>query len=409
MDLSLIGSGSYANVWASETHAYKVPSTEDFYDELTVSGILIEGLFLRCSYGIPISGLCHNNHGLTGFRMMKAAGTLRNIYKSFDKTFVHTQLPAWCSELAYQLDAMHFMKWVHGDLKSANILVSPNGKAFLCDFGLSMPEDHTCMAHNLGTMEYRAPELLARGYDSVAAHKSHDIWALGMSVLEVLQNDLPTSGCLYPNVVLQRLQKVVPEDDKDRQALFQASFGTTMGLALAAALDWNPLRRSMDGLKRLARPQETDHHVFFQDCLKIGKRQRLQMDVLDLYDIPTDVWPAVKISQRESCESACRDFGKWALLPTADVDRLGKDAIRLVAVFLQHAFCVDQPLLQSVLAAHIVMHSRKVSISCTVAYKMACCSCAAVYEASLRRALVPALQDPRWCSAMCTLVPMMQT
>ncbi len=68
-----------------------------------------------------------------------------------------------------------------------NILISDTGEALLSDFGLSfvtgcfdpsLQEDRT-----VGTLRYMAPELLVEGRG--AASMKTDIWALGMTILEV--------------------------------------------------------------------------------------------------------------------------------------------------------------------------------------------------------------------------------
>lgn len=67
------------------------------------------------------------------------------------------------------------------------MLISDTGEALLSDFGLSfvtgkydpsLDEDQT-----VGTLRYMAPELMVEG--RCAASTKSDIWALGMTVLEV--------------------------------------------------------------------------------------------------------------------------------------------------------------------------------------------------------------------------------
>ncbi|KAJ5711328.1 hypothetical protein N7488_005484 [Penicillium malachiteum] len=88
------------------------------------------------------------------------------------------------SALAY----IHKIGIIHRDIKPSNILMdSPDGPAYLADFGISWKEgDPGCERSNekitdVGTTCYRAPEILFgyRGYDTTL-----DLWAAGCVVAE---------------------------------------------------------------------------------------------------------------------------------------------------------------------------------------------------------------------------------
>ncbi|KAJ7852007.1 kinase-like domain-containing protein [Mycena leptocephala] len=71
-------------------------------------------------------------------------------------------------DVAMGLEYLHKERVVHGDLKAANILVSPSGRACITDFGLSSIVDELSLkmmfsSHSgrAGTLRYQAPELLS--------------------------------------------------------------------------------------------------------------------------------------------------------------------------------------------------------------------------------------------------------
>ncbi|KAF5350084.1 hypothetical protein D9756_009116 [Leucocoprinus leucothites] len=81
------------------------------------------------------------------------------------------------------LEYLHKKDVVHGDLKPANILISDEGVALLCDFGRSLLTTHRGFTTRpSGTARYQAPELFNEG---VKHTKSSDIYGLGMTCSEI--------------------------------------------------------------------------------------------------------------------------------------------------------------------------------------------------------------------------------
>ncbi|KAJ7184990.1 kinase-like domain-containing protein, partial [Mycena filopes] len=106
-----------------------------------------------------------------------------------------TRLPL-ILDVSLGLQYLHGENIVHGDLKAINILVTPSGRACICDFGLSSIVNeitsrlHTTVMGRGGTARYCAPELL----DPEVVNKQHfgsDVYAFACTSYEVLTGNAP--------------------------------------------------------------------------------------------------------------------------------------------------------------------------------------------------------------------------
>lgn len=77
---------------------------------------------------------------------------------------------------------LHGRGVVHGDLKPANVMVSPDGGLKLIDFGLGDTADYALLKGAGGTRGYSAPEQFEPGYEP---SPSADIYALGRMLAEL--------------------------------------------------------------------------------------------------------------------------------------------------------------------------------------------------------------------------------
>jgi tRNA A-37 threonylcarbamoyl transferase component Bud32 len=97
------------------------------------------------------------------------------------------------AQAARALHAAHERGVIHRDVKPANLMVTPDGRVKVTDFGIARPDDHeplTATGQVMGTAHYLAPEL-ARGRAATAAS---DIYALGVVAYECLAGRRPFEG-----------------------------------------------------------------------------------------------------------------------------------------------------------------------------------------------------------------------
>ncbi len=97
-------------------------------------------------------------------------------------------------EILSGLEAAHAIGIIHRDLKPQNVMVTPEGRAVIMDFGiareLSSDEITTATSEVIGTPAYMAPErMLGNAVDQRA-----DIYSLGVILFELATRRRPFSG-----------------------------------------------------------------------------------------------------------------------------------------------------------------------------------------------------------------------
>ena len=91
---------------------------------------------------------------------------------------------------------------IHGDLKSSNIMVGPDGRIKILDFGLAVRRDGGIAGEEIdtthrspasgaaGTVPYMAPEIIRGRQPTVQS----DVWALGVLLFEMVAGRRPFAG-----------------------------------------------------------------------------------------------------------------------------------------------------------------------------------------------------------------------
>eukprot|EP01117_Protostelium_nocturnum_P013910 TRINITY_DN5237_c0_g1_i1.p1 TRINITY_DN5237_c0_g1~~TRINITY_DN5237_c0_g1_i1.p1 ORF type:complete len:403 (+),score=121.69 TRINITY_DN5237_c0_g1_i1:129-1337(+) len=103
------------------------------------------------------------------------------------------------------LEYLHSQNIVHRDLKCANILVTDEGIVKIADFGISRRLEESLKAKTMtGSPYWMAPEILEGSYD-----KQVDIWSLGITAIEMLENK-PPNWHVKPFQLMLRMPKDPP-------------------------------------------------------------------------------------------------------------------------------------------------------------------------------------------------------
>jgi predicted Ser/Thr protein kinase len=107
------------------------------------------------------------------------------------------QVVAWAKQLLDALSYCHQHGVIHRDIKPQNIIITPEGRALLVDFGLVKlwdPQDpHTrTVMRGAGTPEYAPPEQ----YDIGLGHTDHrsDVYSLGATLYQAITGQAPPTA-----------------------------------------------------------------------------------------------------------------------------------------------------------------------------------------------------------------------
>ncbi|KAI6110503.1 kinase-like domain-containing protein [Pisolithus thermaeus] len=124
-------------------------------------------------------------------------------------------------DIARGLNYLHDLSIVHGDIKGENVLISGTGRALITDFEFSYQSN---LAPGLnadpprgGTLRWLAPENL----DTCAVSRQADIWAFGMTVLELFSRRYPYHGALTHLGIMSCILRGPPSRPSDESTNFR--------------------------------------------------------------------------------------------------------------------------------------------------------------------------------------------
>ena len=205
-----VGVGSFGKVYeafkkdSNERYAIKVLSKhmlkrqKQFKYAIAECKILKE---IRHPFIIPLFWAFQTSRNLFIVYEFCPYGDLTNILKIKGK-LSEAEAKLYISETILAIEYLHSLNIVYRDLKPLNILLDSKGHIKLSDFGLAkanVSKDNLAMSF-CGSPAYLAPELLKMS----GAHKPVDIYAIGVTLYELLTGALP-----YANDNISRLYKEI--------------------------------------------------------------------------------------------------------------------------------------------------------------------------------------------------------
>ncbi|TAL41123.1 MAG: serine/threonine protein kinase [Salinibacterium sp.] len=114
------------------------------------------------------------------------------------------------AQTASALQAAHSAGLVHRDIKPGNLLITPEGRVKITDFGIARIADQvplTATGQVMGTVQYLSPEQ-ASGH---SASPTTDIYSLGIVAYEALAGRRPFTGESQVAIAMAQINETPPE------------------------------------------------------------------------------------------------------------------------------------------------------------------------------------------------------
>jgi eukaryotic-like serine/threonine-protein kinase len=114
------------------------------------------------------------------------------------------------AQTASALHAAHQAGLVHRDIKPGNLLITPEGRVKITDFGIARIADQvplTATGQVMGTVQYLSPEQ-ASGH---AASPTTDVYSLGIVAYEALAGRRPFTGESQVAIAMAQINEAPPE------------------------------------------------------------------------------------------------------------------------------------------------------------------------------------------------------
>ena len=195
------GRGAFGEVWLAHDEQTDLDVAIKIYIALDERGIEDFKSEYKTAYSLNHPNLLHASY----FDVIKkrpflvmpfCPGSAEDNIGTTDENLIWRFIKDVSSGLAY----LHSKDIIHRDIKPDNVLVDAEGNFLITDFGVSTKMKSTLRRNSTrsmadgsisGTIGYMAPELFSKNPEAV---KATDIWALGATLFEMINGELPFFG-----------------------------------------------------------------------------------------------------------------------------------------------------------------------------------------------------------------------
>ncbi|MBL8133932.1 MAG: serine/threonine protein kinase [Anaerolineae bacterium] len=142
-------------------------------------------------------------------------------------------------DIAGALDYAHAANVIHRDVKPSNIMVTPDGRAVLTDFGLALDVPEGTGGNTFGSAHYIAPEQAISSRNAVS---QSDIYSLGVVLYQMVTGRVPFDDTSAMSVALKHLS-----DPPPLPSSFDPRLPVAVEIVILRALEKEPSKRFKNG------------------------------------------------------------------------------------------------------------------------------------------------------------------
>ncbi|MGI8945295.1 MAG: protein kinase domain-containing protein [Thermoleophilaceae bacterium] len=168
---------------------------------------------------------------------------------------------AYAIEIGRALSAAHAERLVHRDVKPQNVLIDPEGRAKVTDFGIARSlevQGLTAPGRVLGTTDYVAPEQ-AMGR---AVNEQSDVYSLAIVLFEMLTGEVPFTAETPVATAMKHVREPLPDVQRLRPEVSSA---------LAAVVDRGSVKDVAERYATAAEMVEDLEHVLAIEVARAGE------------------------------------------------------------------------------------------------------------------------------------------
>jgi serine/threonine protein kinase len=134
-------------------------------------------------------------------------GWLIQDYRRENRLMSYDSLLKVIGQVASALDYAHSQGVIHRDVKPSNIMVTPEGRAYLTDFGLVRDLAIPTLGEIFGSPQYISPE---QAINSANAVPQSDLYSLGVMIYEIVAGRLPFESENPNEVAMMHVEQLPP-------------------------------------------------------------------------------------------------------------------------------------------------------------------------------------------------------
>lgn len=199
--IRIVGRGSFGEVWLAKDLTTGIDVAIKIYIALDEKGVQEFKEEFLLTYSLNHPNLLHTNYfDISDNRPYLVMPYCPNSAFGLIGTKDENAIWRFIRDTAAGLEYLHSQDIVHRDIKPDNILVDSKGNFLISDFGISLKMKSTLRKNSKrdngadnssGTVAYMGPEMFTAHPNAV---KATDIWALGVTIFEIAEGELPFCG-----------------------------------------------------------------------------------------------------------------------------------------------------------------------------------------------------------------------